>query len=236
MCGRFALTGGVKSLFKSFGMPFLPVFAPRYNIAPSQPLLAIINDTDLKRYTHDFFVWGLVPPWAETPALGSQMINARSETLSFKVSFKSALKHRRCIIPASGFFEWKPSGKSKQPYYISRGVQSEQAFPLLLAGLWEVWHGEGGEEMRTCTIITTSSNKDMSPIHNRMPVIFDPATAKQWLSEDLEQKYAKTLVKIPFKGKLIAQKVGGIVNNAKNDVPECIQSIEISQPVQLTFF
>ncbi len=177
MCGRFTLTVNPADLREAFeDYTFPDKFAPRYNIAPSQPVLAIPNDD---RHTADFFIWGLIPSWAKDPAIGSRLINARAETLAEKPSFRGGLKYKRSLILADGFYEWKAQAgvKSKLPYFIHR----KDSKPFAFAGLWDSWQSPEGSQVKTCTIVTTEPNKLMSDIHNRMPVILDPADYSGWI-------------------------------------------------------
>jgi putative SOS response-associated peptidase YedK len=177
MCGRFTLTvdpADLKEAFQDYKMP--TQYAPRFNIAPSQPILAIPNDG---KYTADFFVWGLIPSWAKDPAIGNKLINARGETLAEKPSFRGGYKYNRCLILADGFYEWKaqPGTKIKTPYFI----HMKDRKPFAFAGLWDEWLGTDGSQVKSCTIITTDPNELMTTIHNRMPVILNPANYDEWL-------------------------------------------------------
>ena len=170
MCGRFTLTIDPAHLQAAFPWAVIPNdLAPRYNIAPSQPVAVIPNTGD---NTLSMYKWGLIPSWSKDPSIGERMINARSETLAEKPSFRNAYRRRRCLILADGFFEWKqsPGMKSKQPIYI----RLIDARPFAFAGLWEIWSAPDGSELRTCTIITTQPNSLLESIHNRMPVILNP--------------------------------------------------------------
>ena len=169
MCGRFTLTvdpAKLMGVFKDFTFP--TQFAPRYNISPAQPILAIPNNEKNKA---DFFLWGLIPSWAKDPAISNKLINARGETIAEKPSFRGSYKYKRCIIPADGFYEWKvqTGQKTKTPYFI----HMKDSLPFALAGLWDEWHSPAGNTIRSCTIITTTPNELMSDLHNRMPVILD---------------------------------------------------------------
>ena len=167
MCGRFTLSvdpGELQDMLPDFVNQ--STFKPRYNIAPTQPI-AVITNSNLPQL--DYFLWGLIPSWAKDPEIGSRLINARSETLAEKPSFRSAFRRRRCLIPANGFFEWKtvPGEKSKIPMFIH--LKTGKCFAF--AGIWEIWSSPDGSEIRSCTIITTQPNELMQSIHNRMPVI-----------------------------------------------------------------
>ncbi len=182
MCGRFTLASKVSDLLEliDFADDALPNgVAARYNIAPTQPVLAIRAEKDFARPLPVMLGWGLVPFWADDPKIGSRMINARSESVVEKPAFRAALKYRRCIIPADGFFEWHKSVESnaKTPYWIHRHNRK----PFALAGLWESWNKDGSGPLETCTILTTSANAMMSMLHDRMPVILEPKDFDRWL-------------------------------------------------------
>ena len=222
MCGRFTLTvdpADLRDAFPEFDFP--AQYAPRFNIAPSQPVLVIPNDGTGKV---SFFVWGLVPSWAKDPSIGNRMINARAETLAEKPSFRGALKYRRCLIPADGFFEWQSQvgSKSKIPHHIR--MKSGQ--PFAFAGLWEDWHSPDGSSIKSCTIITTQPNDLMAPIHNRMPVILPPNTYAQWLAPSPAQAsdLLPLLVSYPA-DEMVAYPVSTLVNSPANDLPEVLQPV-----------
>lgn len=219
MCGRFTLTVTPEQLQTAFpGLQVPDTVAPRYNIAPTQPVAVIANN----RPNHlDFFVWGLIPSWAKDPAIGSRMINARAETLAEKPAFRAALRRRRCLIPASGFYEWRadPGQKSKTPLYICLA----DGAPFAFAGLWENWNGPDGSSILSCTIITTGPNALMETIHNRMPVILPPAAYAQWL--DPGEQPAEGLLPLlqPYPAEAMqAFPVSRLVNSPGNDSPQCI--------------
>jgi putative SOS response-associated peptidase YedK len=177
MCGRFTLTVEPADLQDAFPEFTFPAQAtPRFNIAPTQPVLVLPNNaTNLA----DYYVWGLIPSWAKDPAIGSRLINARAETLSEKPSFRSAYKYHRCLIFADGFFEWQvlPGSKSKVPHYIR--LQSGK--PFAFAALWDRWQSPDGSEVKSAAIITTIPNELMATIHDRMPVILPSSAYAQWL-------------------------------------------------------
>lgn len=219
MCGRFTLTvdpAELKSAFEGYILP--SKFAPRYNIAPSQPVLAIPNDGTKAA---DFFVWGLIPSWARDPAMGQRLINARGETLAEKPSFRGGYKYKRCLILADGFYEWKSQAgtKTKTPHFIH--LKSGQ--PFAFAGLWDEWHSSDGSLIRSCTIITTTPNKLMAVIHDRMPVILQPNDYDEWL--DRAPRTPDTLNHFikPFPAESMeAYPVSALVNTPKNDRAELI--------------
>lgn len=219
MCGRFTLTAVPEDLRAIFeGLEIPDEFAPRYNIAPSQPVAVISNQQPNKL---DFFVWGLIPSWAKDPKIGSRMINARAETLAEKPSFRAAYKRRRCLILADGFYEWqKVAGqKQKVPHYIQ--LKSQQ--PFAMAGLWEYWQSADGSEINSCTIITTQPNSLLAKIHNRMPVILAPDTYPLWLSESEQSRDALDPLLVPYPdSEMQHYPVSTLVNSPANDVPTVI--------------
>jgi len=214
MCGRFTLTVNPAEYFSGFRFP--PIFAPRFNIAPMQPLLAIPNDG---RNTATFFLWGLLPFWAKDASMAARMINARGETVAEKPSFRGAYKYRRCLILADGFYEWqKVAGQKKKiPHFIF--MKSRQ--PFAFAGLWEDWESPDGSRVKTCIIITTEPNELVAPIHNRMPVIVPPNRFGQWLDRNSRSDLQSLLVPYPAEG-MDAYPVSDTVNNAANDRAECV--------------
>ncbi len=222
MCGRFTLTVDPADLKDHFQNASFPAkFAPRFNIAPTQPILAIPNDG---RNAADFFIWGLIPSWAKDPSIGNRMINARGETLAEKPAYRGAYKYKRCLIPADGFYEWQvqPGTKTKLPYFIH--IKDGQ--PFAFAGLWEEWRAADGSPVRTCTIITTAPNSLMAPIHDRMPVILRPEDYAEWL--DAAPRTAQSLQHLvaPFPPELMeAYPVSALVNSPSNDRAECLQPV-----------
>ena len=217
MCGRFTLFVDPRDLMAAFPGFEVPLdWTPRYNIAPSQPV-AVIPNTGENRI--EFFRWGLIPFWAKDPKIGNRMINARSETLAEKPSFRTAYRRRRCLVLADGFFEWrKQSDKTKVPMYIQMASQT----PFAFAGLWEEWHSEHGDQLLSCTIITTEPNELLASIHNRMPVILPPQAYNQWL--DPAEQTASRLQPLlqPFPAdQMVAYPVSTFVNNPRNESEQC---------------
>jgi putative SOS response-associated peptidase YedK len=177
VCGRYELHTQPAALALAFGLPVPSTLRPRYNIAPMQVIPVIRLDHAGERELAQVR-WGLVPRWAKDPGIGAKMINARAETLAEKPSFRTALKHHRCLIPADGFYEWKVSATgAKQPIHI--GMKDRA--PFAFAGLLERWLSPAGEVLDTCTIITTRANALLSPLHERMPAIMPPAEYRRWL-------------------------------------------------------
>lgn len=217
MCGRFTLTLDPVILRQAFDLGEMPPdWIPRYNIAPSQPVAVV---ADAKTRNVDFMRWGLVPSWAKDIDIGNRLINARAETLAEKPSFRSAFARRRCLILADGFFEWKKikSGPST-PYYI----QMEAKSPFAFAGLWEVWHAPEGDALKSCTIITCPPNARVAPIHDRMPVIFDPREAWGWL-EERPQAELTAMLKPHRAEDMVAYPINRLVNDPKRDEPAIIR-------------
>ncbi len=175
MCGRFALTVTPELLKKVFGYEELPNFPPLTNISPTQPVVTITQDHQKRHF--QLMRWGFIPSWVKDPADFPLLFNARSETVSEKPAFRTAIRHRRCLIPASGFYEWLNDGKVKVPFLIAMKDRS----PLALAGIWETYSGGDGSEIDTVAIITTSANAEVAPLHNRMPAIISPPDFSLWL-------------------------------------------------------
>ncbi|MED1603187.1 SOS response-associated peptidase [Alkalihalophilus marmarensis] len=193
-------------------------YEPRFNIAPSQPVLSVISDGEKRKA--GYLRWGLVPVWAKDPKIGYKMINARGETVDEKPAFKRLLKRRRCLIVADGFYEWKRTEETKRPYRIT---VNDSIFTL--AGLWDRWTSEK-EEIVSCTILTTAPNEFMKDIHDRMPVILGDAERKVWLDSSIEDKeIIKDVIK-PYPAQFMnAHEVSTIVNNPRNESAECIRSL-----------
>ena len=218
MCGRFALAATGEEVAGHYDLSEVPLIVPRYNIAPTQPVAAVrLNERGERELTH--FQWGLIPSWAKDPSMGSKMINARSETAAEKPAFRAAFKRRRCLIPATGFYEWRKVGGGKQPMYI-HGAGSNL---VSLAGLWEVWHGPDGGILETCTILTTTPNALMEPIHNRMPVLVDPLDYGMWLDPETALDQLNHLLRPYDPERMAAYPVSTAVNRPANDSAELIQ-------------
>lgn len=222
MCGRFNLHSRMNLLLQQFAVEDAPTeLLPRYNVAPSQDVLVIRQQDGRRRI--DPMRWGLIPAWAKDPKVGYTMINARSETAAEKPSFRAAMKYRRCLIPADGFYEWKREGKNKQPYLFRRADE----LPFAFAGLWEGWD-QGTGPIETCTILTTSANELMATIHDRMPVILSPNDYATWLNPDERDAAKLTYLFEPIPADdFVAYPVNPIVNNARNEGPQCMERIEV---------
>src|SRR3974390_244298 len=176
MGGRYPITAAPEAIRALFRYEEEPQFPARFNIAPTQPI-PVVRLIDGKRH-FALMRWGLLPSWVKDPAAFSLLINARGESVCEKPAFRAAMKHRRCLIPADGFYEWQAGPRGKQPFYI----HAKSGQPLAFAGLWETWTGPNGEELDTAAIVTTRANRPLSPLHARMPVILSPAAFDLWLN------------------------------------------------------
>ena len=180
MCGRFAFYSPSEATAALFGISGSIAVEPRYNIAPTQFIVAIRNNEESGREL-TMFRWGLIPSWAKDPSIGNRMINARAETVMEKPSFRAADRRRRCLVLADGFYGWKKDGDTKTPWFISLA----NGAPFAFAGLWENWQSKGTDEsIQSTTIITTAANEFMAALHQRMPVVLQPDTAERWLAGD----------------------------------------------------
>lgn len=218
MCGRFSLTTELDALLERFQIEQTTIegYEPRFNIAPSQQIPAVIRAGHKNRI--GTLRWGLVPFWAKNVSIASKLINARSETADKKASFKHALKKRRCLILSDGFYEWKQTENRKVPMRI----QVRKGEPFAMAGLWEKWD-DGQRIHYTCTILTTEANELMEEIHNRMPVILTKETEKIWLDSSVNDVAELNQCIKPFaSSEMSAYEVSTIVKSPKNEKPECI--------------
>jgi putative SOS response-associated peptidase YedK len=222
LCGRFTLFDTAASLAEAFEVVEVPSLSPRYNIAPSQAVAAVRIPPSGGAREVVLLRWGLIPSWAKDPSLGDRMINARAETAAGKPAFRSAIRRRRCLVPASGFYEWKRTNGRKQPYYIRR----PDGKPFAFAGLWESWEGPGQAAVESCAILTTSANELLLPIHDRMPVIVSPADYDLWLSSEVRDpaELARLFRPCPPE-EMTAFPVGTAVNNPKTDSPQLIEPL-----------
>jgi len=222
MCGRFALATDKKILAMLYGLDLRADFElrPRYNIAPSQKVLTLRLSPENGEKELTELKWGFVPFWADDPAIGNRMINARAETAAEKPSFRNALKKRRLLVPASGFYEWKSEDGKKQPFFIYRRDEK----PFSFAGLWERWD-KGSDPLESFTILTTEPNSLLSDLHNRMPVIIRAEDYSAWLNPDAEPIFLQQMM-VPFPSEeLTFHPVSKKVNKPSNDHPEIIQDI-----------
>lgn len=228
MCGRYTLIrlADFTDMFPWIRPPQGSPPGARFNIAPTQPVAVVPNDG---RNEVEFFRWGLVPSWAKDPSIGSRLINARREGIAEKPAFRAAFKRRRCLIPASGFYEWKknPDGKSKTPMYI----RMKDSRPFAFAGLWEVWRSPDGSELSTCTIITGPPNRLVQTIHDRMAVILRPGDYQAWIDPVERPADSLTALLEPFPAELMeAFPVSRAVNSPGNDGAALIEPAAGADP------
>lgn len=216
MCGRFAFYSPSEAAIALFGVSATAEVQPRYNIAPTQFIASIRNGEDDARELV-MLRWGLIPFWAKDPSIGNRMINARAETVAEKPAYRAAYRHRRCIVLADGFYEWQKAGDVKTPHFISLASGA----PFALAGLWENWQDKNsGESLQTATLITTSANDFMKPLHHRMPVVLEAVTAGQWLAGANDLLDDVAAITPPLQ----AWPVDRRVNNARNEGADLIDA------------
>lgn len=226
MCGRFALTATPAEVEELFEIARLEPFPGRYNIAPTQPVCIVRMFGAGREGT--LVRWGLVPHWVKDPASFSLLINARAETAAEKPAFRTAMRHRRCLIPASGFYEWQRSESHKQPFWIAPAKTGVVAF----AGLWETWMGKDGSEIDTAAFLTTAANTALSSIHHRMPVAIGSADFGRWLDPFVEAREVQDLLRAAPDDYFNAMPVGNRVNSARNDGPDLQVPIEVGSKTQ----
>ncbi|GIW72978.1 MAG: DUF159 family protein [Planctomycetota bacterium] len=220
MCGRFVMAEPAEQLVALYGLEQAPELPPRYNIAPSQPVAIVRRLPRQARPELALVRWGLVPSWAREPAPGRRMINARSETVASRPAFRTALRYRRCLVPASGFYEWqqRPRGP-KQPWYIRR----RGGGPLSIAGIWERWRGPDGEELQSCALITVPANEVVAPLHDRMPALLEPPVFAAWLDPELTATEQLVQLLAPAPPELLeAWPVARTVNDPHQQGPQLI--------------
>ncbi len=220
MCGRFSLAANLTAVAQRFGVPIptgeSAAWTPHYNIAPTKTVV-VVGDDGTRFLTK--MRWGLIPSWAKDPAIGNRMINARAETVATKPAFRAALRRRRCLVVADGFYEWQQRGRGKQPFYITLKTGE----PFGFAGLWDTWTAPDGEEIKTCTIITTQANELLKPIHDRMPVILSHEAEAIWLDPTIQDpaELLPLLTSYPAE-EMEAYAVSRWVNSPQQDSPDCI--------------
>ena len=220
MCGRFTLSSNLDDLQGRFGFKARDLeYRPRYNIAPTQAVMVVTLDPKNGSRQAESMRWGLVPFWAKDLKIGYRMINAQSETAATKPAFRAAFRKRRCLILADGFYEWRKNGKEKIPTYIFQRSKS----PFAFAGLWETWKSPEGDHIRSCTILTTTANELIQPIHNRMPVILSQETEPLWLDSMTEEAETLSQLLLPAPAEeLTTIIVSNLVNSARNQGEECV--------------
>jgi len=226
MCGRYRLSRRKQILEEHFdSVSGMEEWSPRYNIAPTQSVPVIRQNPKEPVRELSLFRWGLVPSWAKDPSIAARMINARSETASTKPAFSEALKFRRCLVPADGFYEWRKTGKVKEPYCFE--INDGQLFAF--AGIWERWNDPSGKPLETCSILTTTPNAVTSPVHDRMPVILNPDNYDLWLDPGLKDAALVSDLLRPCDARLMrCYPVSSRVNSVINDDEECSRQVQDS--------
>jgi putative SOS response-associated peptidase YedK len=224
MCGRFVITSSPDAIRRLFGYAETPNFPPRYNVAPTQPIPTVMLVHGAKHF--QLMRWGLIPNWAKDPAKIGLLINARSDTLSERPAFRNAIRYRRCLVPADGYYEWPDRGPRKRPLYI----YPAQGGPMGLAGIAETWTGPNGEEVDTVALITTAAAKDLAAFHPRMPAIIPPDAFDLWLNcREADAETASALLMPACPGALRYHEVSSAVNRHVNDEASLIAPIDDAQ-------
>jgi putative SOS response-associated peptidase YedK len=222
MCGRFIQKSERRIIAEEFYVQeFIDPLAVSFNVAPGQTAGVILAGSGGNGYAR--YRWGLVPSWAKDPAIGNRMINARSETIAEKPSYRSAFRKRRCLVPVDGFYEWKKDGKLKVPFFI----HEQSGRPFSLAGLWESWDDPEGNRLLTFTILTTDANERLRALHDRMPVIIPPGARHLWLDSSAEDVKPLFDLLRPSGEKLLDfYEVSRFVNSPQNNTPECVEPVK----------
>jgi putative SOS response-associated peptidase YedK len=223
MCGRFTLRAPASRIAEQFSLLEVPMLASRFNIAPSQPVPVVrLNAGSKPQREFVMLHWGLIPSWADDPAIGNRMINARAETVAEKPAFRTAMNRRRCLIVADGFYEWRHVERQRQPFFIHMRDDG----PFGFAGLWESWEGADHSAIESCTILTTSPNNVIRPIHDRMPVIIAAADYDLWLNPSVTQPAMLAPLLAPCPDDLLeAYPVSKLVNSPASDDARCIEPL-----------
>ena len=217
MCGRYCIMSAPEAIRRLFRYLEQPNFPPRYNIAPTQPV-PIVRVIGGERH-FALVRWGLLPSWVKDPKTFTLLINARGESVNEKPAFRTAMKRRRCLFPADGFYEWKGEAGRKRPYF----AHLKSGGPLAFAGLWETWTGPNGEEMETAAIITTEANREMAQVHHRAPVIVPPEAFDFWLDcDNVDAKTASAVIAPAPAGTMAVYEISPAVNRVANDSPALI--------------
>jgi putative SOS response-associated peptidase YedK len=218
MCGRFVIKTPPNQLREAFGYAEQPNFPPRYNIAPTQPIPVVRIDNGRRSFA--LVRWGLIPAWVKDPRGFSLLINARAESVLDKPAFRNAMRRRRCLVPADGFYEWKQDGARKRPFFAAART------PVAFAGLWEPWIGPNGEEVETACIITTTANRTLRALHDRMPAVIAPQAFDLWLDcARVDAETAAALLVPAAEDTFAAHEISTAVNRTANDSPALIEPL-----------
>ena len=216
MCGRMVVSSEPAALAAAFNVKPAVQFAPRYNLAPQQNVLAIVLANGRRKFTA--FQWGLVPAWSSDPAIGSKLINARAETAMEKPAFKEAFRYRRCLIVADGFYEWKAAGAEKQPYFIRLRSRA----PMALAGLWDAWKAPDGKTLHTAAVVTVAASEGFAELHERMPAIVAEKHWDGWLDPATDITTVPAMLRGVAADQLVWWPVSKKVNDPALDSPELL--------------
>ncbi len=230
MCGRFNIKTPGAEIAQSLGAQTAIEFSPNYNIPPTTPIPALTAGRVLRLHR-----WGLVPAWAKDPSIGARMFNARSETAASKPSFRAAYRRRRCVVPASGYYEWKRENGRKTPYFI----YNSEAPLLLFAGLWERWETPEGEELLSATVLTREATEEMASVHHRMPVLLAPDEIDPWLAPELQNtdeiaRYCEAEPPVTLAMHEVSSRVGSVRNNDATLADPVDSSRRSAAPVEQT--
>ncbi|MCC6888233.1 MAG: SOS response-associated peptidase [Hyphomicrobiales bacterium] len=226
MCGRYLITSTPEAMRRLFRYPEQPNFPPRYNVAPTQPIPIVRLHEGRRQFA--LVRWGLIPAWVKDPKTFSLLLQARSDSVLDKPSFRNAMKRRRCLIPADGFYEWNEAARPHRPFV----VRPKQGGPIALAGLWESWMGPNGEELETAAVITTDANRTLQPIHHRMPAVIAPEAFDLWLDcANVDARTAAALL-VPAPEDLFeAYEISPAVNRVINDYPGLLEPVRTAAAV-----
>ena len=220
MCGRTFLTHLIEELAEEFGVEALPAMPPRYNIAPGQDVLAVRVHPDTGRRGFSLLRWGLVPWWAKDTKSTRPLVMARAETAGKRPAFRDAFRSRRCLMPASGFYEWRRAGSTRQPFVVRR----KDRRPFAIAGLWDRWKAPDGSRLESCAVLTTGANEVVAPIHDRMPAILDRADFEAWLDPGREDVDELQGLLRPYPAQALeAYAASTRVNRVEVDDPSCLE-------------
>lgn len=218
MCGRYCITTAPEAIRRLFRYADQPNFPPRYNVAPTQPVPVVRLAEGERRFA--LVRWGLLPSWVKDPKAFALLINARGETVNDKPAFRNAMKRRRCLFPADGFYEWKEQGGRRRAFHARRAGGG----PLAFAGLWETWTGPNGEEVETAAIVTTQANAAMATVHHRAPVIVPQEAFDFWLDcANVDEKAAAALIAPAPEGSMEVYEVSPAVGRVANDSPDLVE-------------
>jgi putative SOS response-associated peptidase YedK len=218
MCGRYCITSAPEAIRALFRYLEQPNFPPRYNVAPTQPVPIVRLVEGQRQFA--LVRWGLLPSWVKDPKDFTLLINARGESVNDKPAFRNAMKRRRCLFPADGFYEWKSEGARKRAFFAHPTTPG----PIAFAGLWETWIGPNGEEMETAAIVTTQANRAMAAVHHRAPVIVSPEAFDLWLDcAKVDAMTATALIAPAPEGSMAVREISPAVNRVANDSPELLE-------------